>query len=136
MLEIALYQLAEQSFLCGSPWTVEQFKNCLDQDHTFIQISQVNHQLVGFAIGHVNPYEIELYLIATHPYYQRKGIASDLILAVKALAEKGQSIFLEVRKSNSRARSFYQRHNFHEIGERPAYYAGPIENAIQLRWKE
>jgi len=42
-------------------------------------------------------------------------------------------VALEVRYSNERAFSFYQRVGFRGVGRRPGYYREPVEDAVLLR---
>jgi len=41
-----------------------------------------------------------------------------------------EEMFLEVRKSNREAISFYEKFNFKLIGERKDYYTDPVEDAL------
>ena len=53
---------------------------------------------------------------------------------VRQLERKNiQEIWLEVRKSNANAISFYQKNNFELQFERKNYYTNPSENACVLR---
>ena len=57
-----------------------------------------------------------------------------LRLAVGLGARRGaQTVFLEVRESNSPALGLYQGAGFEVTGMRPDYYAQPREDALLLR---
>ena len=69
---------------------------------------------------------------------QGQGLGRYLLDKVAACARglAAQSVLLEVRPSNERARAVYQRYGFVEIGRRKAYYPahdGRREDAIVMR---
>ena len=72
--------------------------------------------------------------IATHPDFRRRGCASAVIDALEEfLSSKGvDSIFLEVRVSNTPARSLYERKGFRTVGVRKNYYRFPTEDAAVM----
>ena len=53
-----------------------------------------------------------------------------LALLVRTQNTNSESVFLEVRESNSAARSLYEKLGFQQTGRRKSYYANPIEDAI------
>lgn len=80
--------------------------------------------------------EAEIYSIAVNPEFQSTGagralydafIESALEDCVKA------NVWLEVRRSNARAVSFYEANNFKIIYERKNYYTEPIEDALVMK---
>ncbi|GAC1635043.1 MAG: ribosomal protein S18-alanine N-acetyltransferase [Candidatus Acidiferrum sp.] len=78
--------------------------------------------------------EMEILNLAVGPNWRRKGYASVLLQA--ALGEcrerSFEAVFLEVRESNERALTFYQKHGFTRSGRRPRYYSNPEESAITM----
>ena len=74
-----------------------------------------------------------LYSISVSPNAFGKGIGRALIDACKRIArERGcQRMRLEVRASNQRAISLYERSGFCVIGKKPAYYDDG-EDALQM----
>ena len=92
-------------------------------------------EVAGFAVWReVDTGEWELLNLAVSPNVRRRGVASRLIAKLKEL--KADTIFLEVRESNTAARSLYGHHHFLEVGQRKNYYAHPTENAIVLRFQK
>ena len=92
-------------------------------------------EIAGFAVWReVDRGEWELLNLAVSPNFRRRGVASRLISKLKEL--KMDTIFLEVRESNTAARCLYRHHHFLEVGLRKNYYAHPIENAIVLRFQK
>lgn len=87
-----------------------------------IMLSGVPHR---FRVGHILN-------IAVDGGHRRRGIGSRLMEAIEGrfTEESATKITLEVRESNSEARSFYKRHGFVEIGRVRAYY--PDEDAVVM----
>jgi ribosomal-protein-alanine acetyltransferase len=97
-------------------------------------VAEAEFGVAGFVIGGIILPEAEIESIAVRPDLQRKGIARNLFAAFTAEAKNvGCSlILLEVRPSNAAARAFYQSLGFTETARRPAYYVGPVEDAILM----
>jgi len=79
--------------------------------------------------------ECEIYNIAVKEEFQNRGIGNKLLNKIVLLAKKhnSQSIWLEVRNSNSRAIRFYQKNDFRQIYERKNFYSNPLENAMVMK---
>jgi ribosomal-protein-alanine N-acetyltransferase len=65
---------------------------------------------------------------------RRRGIARKMIDLLAGYAEKCDvcSILLEVRQSNTPARTLYEDIGFKAVGVRKNYYKNPVENAILM----
>jgi len=74
--------------------------------------------------------EHELLNLAVAPEFRRHGIAR--MLVETAIGSARGQWFLEVRESNSAARSLYQRMGFTETGVRHKYYENPQEPGIVM----
>jgi tRNA threonylcarbamoyladenosine biosynthesis protein TsaB len=90
--------------------------------------------LTGFVVVRVAADEMEILNLMVNPSARRQKIASRLIAAAYAHAEKAgvKRIYLEVRESNAKARAFYLAQGFEEHGRRKNYYAEPAEDALTL----
>jgi len=88
--------------------------------------------ILGFLVASHHAPEWELENIVVAPESRGKGIATQLMRALldRVQNTNGESVFLEVRESNSAARSLYERLGFQQTGRRKSYYANPIEDAI------
>ena len=94
-----------------------------------------NHQLprvVGFLIAHAMGADWELENVVVADDFRGKGIGTRLIeeFLARARQAKSQSVFLEVRESNTAARALYAKVGFHEMGRRKSYYTAPLEDAV------
>ena len=76
--------------------------------------------------------DCEIASLAAAPDWRRQGVASRLLAF--ALGQGAEAYYLEVRRSNTAARSLYDRHGFKEIGHRKNYYRKPLEDAILLSY--
>lgn len=70
--------------------------------------------------------------LAVAPDSRRAGVGSQLLLALidGALDSGAQHLTLELRVSNERARSLYEKFGFAPVGIRPGYY--PDEDALVM----
>jgi ribosomal protein S18 acetylase RimI-like enzyme len=98
-----------------------QFREQLDLDSTWI----VRHGDVdvGFMMVVVQPDLTELHTLCILPEWQEQGLGSKFVrdLVTEASA-RGQKIELQVLKTNTRARSFYERLGFRVIAELPHHH--------------
>ena len=112
-----------------SPWTLEQIQADLAQDQTWYALAYDEAEVIGFLAVQENLFEAEVLQIAVKGAYQVQGIASALF----AQLPTDKEIFLEVRKSNHRAQSFYKKEKMVVVAERKAYYHDPVEDAIIMK---
>ena len=118
----------------SDPWSEEAFYAQLNTSGGFFVLCD-GEQVVGYAVMGMASPEAELYNIAVVQEYRGKGLSDELFKhTLEAVAEKGvNTVFLEVRQSNLRARRFYERLGFVDIGRRKRYYSQPTEDAILMR---
>jgi ribosomal-protein-alanine N-acetyltransferase len=91
--------------------------------------------ILGFLVArHLAP-DWELENIAVSSSARRQGIGKQLLHALVAAARetKSDSVFLEVRQSNTAAQNLYTKAGFEQTGRRKSYYANPIEDAVLYR---
>jgi len=91
--------------------------------------------LVGFLIARRVASEWELENIAVARAFQRQGVAKRLLdeLFDQARQVSSESIYLEVRESNTAARNLYEKAGFAQKGRRKSYYSNPQEDAVLYR---
>lgn len=97
-----------------------------------ILMARDDNNLVGYLDYHEVGDEVEILSIAVDPRFQRKGIATRLFKHVENVNPRLQKIFLELRKSNETAFSFYKNLGFFVYGERKKYYKGG-EDALLMK---
>lgn len=116
---------------CGD-WSLAQIVRQLAHPRG-ISLGVFTPKLVGFIFISTVLDEAELLQIGIMPECRGAGLAGQLITACLPLL-KGQAVerlMLEVRESNTAARSLYQRFGFVEEGRRKNYY--PVPNSPDER---
>ncbi|MEE3377935.1 MAG: ribosomal protein S18-alanine N-acetyltransferase [Lachnospiraceae bacterium] len=90
--------------------------------------------LLGYAGLLMVPYEADILNITVRPEARRQGIATKLLGKIGELAEpRGVTVIhLEVRESNTPARTLYGKLGFTVDGIRKNYYERPRENAVLM----
>lgn len=117
-------------------WTDGILRDCLragyhcqvlETPHGFIQ----SYAVISAAVG-----EAHILNLCVRPELQRRGLARRMLdhLLVWARSEHVQTVFLEVRLSNTRAAQLYASAGFCEVGLRPGYYpsASGREDALVM----
>ena len=116
----------------SSPWNKDNYLEAINSDHAFIMVAADGDNIAGFAVFYLTPPECELPDIVVAESYRKRGVGKSLMKeAIRQLkAHKVDTIFLEVRVSNTAAQALYSRIGFEEIGKRKYFYSDPIEDAI------
>jgi [ribosomal protein S18]-alanine N-acetyltransferase len=118
------------------PWSVGNFHDSLASGYGCVVLAQ-DAQLMGYAVVMNAVDDLHLLNITVAPPYQRQGYSRVLLgwAAQVALRDRCSGILLEVRPSNQRARTIYERLGFSAIGIRRGYYPAAVgrEDAIVMR---
>jgi ribosomal-protein-alanine N-acetyltransferase len=131
-------------------WSYNDFFSEMHRDDSIVLAAIAGTEIIGFCVVRLiipNSYtstnndkdnnyaECEVYNIAVKKKFQDQGIGKKMLNELVLLAKERhtQSIWLEVRYSNSKAINFYQRNNFRKIYERKNFYSNPSEDAIVLK---
>ncbi len=90
--------------------------------------------IIGYSGSWLVIDESHLLSIAIKAEYRGKGIGELLLVsALEDVISRGaQTMFLEVRISNTMARSLYEKHGFTRMGVRRGYYADNNEDAVVM----
>lgn len=110
----------------GEAWTAAQCLSALAMPGSQLLIARTNAGAVaGFALSRWILEEEELLMIGVAPEFQRLGFATRLLdeIVSRARSEDRSLLFLEVRDGN-KARLFYEKSGFLEVGRRKDYYHG------------
>lgn len=125
----------------STPWTLSTFRGLLARADSRLYVAEasdgdgVQHTLIaGYAVFWRVAQQAELGDLAVDPGWRRRGIGAALLTHVmNQAAQLGvQELFLEVRESNTGARSLYDRFGFRVVGRRTGYYSAPREDALVL----
>ncbi|MBE5903824.1 MAG: ribosomal-protein-alanine N-acetyltransferase [Pseudobutyrivibrio sp.] len=128
-----IVEIESSSMSC--PWSRDSYKEAMDSDHAFIMVATESDSCVGFAVFYLTVPESELPDIVVAEEHRGKGIGKALLDAsLRELTSRGvDTVFLEVRVSNERAKALYEKVGFEEIGRRKYFYSDPVEDAICMR---
>lgn len=79
--------------------------------------------------------EIEIYNIAVKQEFQNRGAGQKLINQIlnSTVDLQSRSIWLEVRKSNTKTIKFYKKNDFIKISERRNFYNNPVEDGVVMK---
>lgn len=118
------------------PWSLGVFNAELDlakRGERYYIVGTIDGRLVGYAGLLFTPDDAHVTNIAVDPDWQRRGIATDLLLELcwKAREHGSQGMSLEVRVSNEAAQALYARFGFVPAGVRRKYYEN-VEDAIVM----
>ena len=105
------------------PWSRDDFEGSMKVGHQFLLLKD-DDRLLGFAVYMQIFEQSELLTIAVLPSEQGHGYGKLLLneVAARLAANGAESLFLEVRASNERARALYAGAGFKEISIRKGYY--------------
>ncbi len=104
-------------------WNKRIFVDCLRAGYQCWVLASrdkiIGHGVLSVAVG-----ESHLLTLCVNPSYQRRGLGKIILrfLLERALREDADVCFLEVRPSNSKARSLYLSMGFVPIAVRKNYY--------------
>jgi ribosomal-protein-alanine N-acetyltransferase len=119
----------------SDPWSAGDFSGVMSLSQAIFLVVEKEGEVAGYVIAMSVADEAEVLNIAVTPAQRGSRLGHSLLQAVILfLTEKNvASVFLEVRESNSAARSLYRRFGFEEISRRKKYYRNPVEDALILR---
>ncbi|GEK90549.1 ribosomal protein S18-alanine N-acetyltransferase [Alkalibacterium kapii] len=135
--ENAFYEIADQVFNYGSPWTEKQYKETLAREDLVFFVAEVNNRVIGYIGGRILFDEADIYTVAVSKDSQNQRIGRYLLEHFKEICKKQgvKVIFLEVRKSNLAAQTFYRENLFKGFTMRKNYYSQPVEDAVIMRYR-
>lgn len=132
--EIAgIAELEKECF--AEPWSAPSLKEELSNENARFFAAVQGGEVVGYIGCILVCGEGSITNVAVKKSARRTGVASCLLEAlISALKKEGaESIFLEVRLSNTPAQKLYEKFNFCVCGERRDFYRNPTENAYIMK---
>ena len=123
-------QIEQENF--ASPYEEKQFLYEIE-DNPCAQLYVIKEHdwIIGYIDFWITFESCQLCKIAVDKNYQGKGYGKALMeFMFDKVKEECETIFLEVRKSNQKARLFYEQFDFIEINIRKNYYTNPSEDGI------
>lgn len=115
-------------------WSEASFRSETAKDNGIVLAAFEDGELAGLLSGYTAVGEADITSVAVAPAYRRMGIARQLVADFEALLpEDTESIFLEVRASNSGAIALYKNCGFEQLSVRRRFYSSPEEDALVMK---
>jgi [ribosomal protein S18]-alanine N-acetyltransferase len=122
----------------SSPWLETTFGGEIQNtgiSHPLVAVERTTGTIIGYVIYWLVQDEMQINNVAVHPDYRRRRVGEDMMNRVleDARARGGKYAVLEVRISNTAARTLYERKlGFVFLDIRSDYYTNPVEDALVL----
>ena len=118
-----------------APWSLAMFGLEVSKPSTISLAAVRGGRIVGYLVCSRYDSVWHLMNVAVDPHARRHGVATRLLLALFAEADRpGAEYTLEVRPSNAGAVALYERFGFRAAGRRPGYYHDNREDAL-IMWR-
>ena len=106
------------------PWTRGNFIDSLAAGYLARVLSDADGRVIGYFVAMKGVEEMHLLNLTVTPQEQGKGHARHMLDELVAMCAtiQARQLWLEVRESNTRARTLYARYGFQHIGVRRGYY--------------
>ena len=131
-------RLSELDRLCvgADGWSAESFRTECAKENGIVLACFSGNDIAALLSGYTAVGEADITSVAVRPEYRRKGIAYRLMEEFEGMLPKDtESIFLEVRESNSAAIALYEKCGFEKLSIRKNFYSQPRENAAVMQKK-
>jgi [ribosomal protein S18]-alanine N-acetyltransferase len=116
------------------PWEEDIFTDCFKAGYS-CWVCEYNDRILGYSLLSVAVGEAHILNISVDPSEQKQGIGRKMLEHLIDFSRgRAETIFLEVRPSNTHAIALYEDVGFNEIGIRKGYYpaVNGREDAIML----
>lgn len=129
----AVIAIAEEAPEAAS-WSRASYAKFAEENWAVALVIETHEGITGFLTGRSVAGQAEILNLAVGAKHRRRGEGTALLAAALEgfRSSASKSVYLEVRESNTRAISFYERHGFTKTGRRNGYYRNPDEAAITM----
>lgn len=120
----------------SSPWSEDGLKAELNNNFARFFVAFSGGRVAGYIGSHNVLGEVYITNVAVFSELRRNGVGKALVefLTEQMKSENAEFVTLEVRKSNHKAISLYEKCGFEKVGERKNFYEKPIEDAILMTY--
>ena len=115
----------------SEPWSEKGFVEFFDNDSSVCLVVEKGGSVVGYIGATLSFGDASITNIAVTKDFRRIGAGTMLIEALRSRDDVSR-LLLEVRESNTAARSFYERNGFKVDGKRKNFYSFPREDAVLM----
>lgn len=111
------------------PWTRGNFIDALAAGYWAQLLYDERGTLLGYLVAMPGVDEMHLLNLTVAPAFQGSGHGGWMLdaLVVRCRALGARQLWLEVRRSNTRAHALYHRYGFRDIGIRRGYYPAALQ---------
>lgn len=127
--------LAIENRAFPSPWSEHVFRTEIEKNaYADYIVALHDEEIVGYAGMWLFTREAHITNIAVSPGQRGRRIGAQLLVSLmrRALLRGAERMTLEVRVSNTAARTFYTNYGFVRRGVRPGYYTDTDEDAVVM----
>lgn len=131
-------RLSELDRLCvgADGWSADSFRSECAKDNGIVLACFSGDTVIALLSAYTAVGEADITSVAVRPEFRRRGLAYRLMDEFeKLLPDDTESIFLEVRESNSAAIALYEKCGFQRLSIRKNFYSEPRENAAVMQKK-
>ena len=108
------------------PWEEDIFTDCFKAGYS-CWVCELQDKVLGYSLLSIAVGEAHILNISVDPAEQKQGIGRKMLQHLIEVARgRAETVFLEVRPTNTAAIALYEDVGFNEIGIRKGYY--PAEN--------
>lgn len=123
----------DRSAVGSEGWSSGAFRSEAEKENGYVLYIADGNEIIALLCGYSAVGEGDITSVAVAPDYRRRGLAKALIDKFAELLPDGtESIFLEVRESNSPAIALYEKCGFERLSLRKNFYDEPRENAVVM----
>ncbi len=118
------------------PWSEDGLKSELNNNFARFYIAILDGKIAGYIGSHNVLGEVYITNVAVFSVFRQKGIGKALVefLVDQMKKENAEFVTLEVRESNFKAISLYEKCGFQKVGQRKDFYEKPREAAILMTY--
>ncbi len=132
---------AAQLMAASDPWitlrrALAQCRTACHRPDLTLVVARQAGERCGFALVHPRGVAGSPYLasIAVHPSWRSQGVGAALLTECERRAAPARHFFLCVSSFNPRAKAFYERHGYRQVGEFTDYFIdGASERLMHKR---
>lgn len=132
---VQVAQIEQASF--STPWSAQGFAEALENQNACCLVAECKENgsgIVGYCVVYHAADEGEIVTIAVSSESRGRGIADAMFKKLKKelLCLGIETLYLDVRVSNTAARKLYEKQGFVEDDIRKRFYREPVEDAILM----
>ncbi len=118
----------------ATPWSVTALEKSNEDSAETFWVASRDGVMVGY-LGFMQSFEsADILTVCIDPNFRGKGYGQALLqFCLEQMQNSGvEKVFLEVRESNTPARSLYEKAGFEYLNKRINYYKDPVEDAFVM----